>query len=476
MPEPLTKTDFMLYLEAPLHLWAARHQQLEASQPTPYQQYLIEQGYRVEALAIQYLQAALADRYHQPEVYHQRTFSDGPYLVRADLVVCERGGEVCDLFEIKSATSVHKEHLVEVAFQQLVCQASLQVRQVFLVHLNKGYVLGDEIDLEGLFVVEEVSAAVSELVAQVEVSRQAAWEAATSPLPDPIPGCTKPKTCPCPELCHPHLPPYPVFDLPRLSKKSAADLGRRGITSITEIPADYPLTANQQRQRAAVVRGEPIIDREAIRAFLAGLRYPLYFLDFETCSPGIPMFPGYRPYQHMTFQYSLHKIAAPGTALQHDRHLATLPQDPHPGLLPRLVQDLGPEGSVLVWNQSFEASRIREMAERYPAYSTALMGINDRLADLMVVFSQGAYVHPDFHGSYSLKTVLPVLLPDFEGGYSDLAISNGEEAMIAWLRIVSGELTTEGVASLAEALLAYNALDTLALVGIWREISRIVGR
>jgi hypothetical protein len=362
---------------------------------------------------------------------------------------------------------------VEVAFQLLVCRASLQVREAYVVHLDKTYTRGYEIDLDGLFVVEPVGDAVAALLPEVEEARQAAWQAANSPTADLVPGCSKPKACPYPQFCHPDLPPYPVFDLPRLSKKAKRDLKAQGITAITEVPEDFPLTEKQARQRLAVVRGEPLIDRAAVRAFLAGLRYPLYFLDFETSNPGIPLFPGFRPYQHITYQYSLHKVAEPGGERQHFRYLSTEAGDPHPGLAARLVGDLGTEGSVLVWNQSFEAGRIRELAAHLPAYADRLAGIDARLADLMLVFSQGAYVHPDFHGSYSLKVVLPVMVPDFEGRYQSLAISNGEEAMLAWLRLVGESLPSEEAAALVDGLLAYNALDTLALVEIWQRMTEI---
>jgi hypothetical protein len=264
-----------------------------------------------------------------------------------------------------------------------------------------------------------------------------------------------------------------VFDLPRLSKKAKSGFEALGINAIAEIPPDFPLTENQQRQRMAVVRGEAQVDRAALRDFLEGLCYPLYFLDFETCNPGIPMFPGFRPYQHVTYQYSLHKVDGPDSELQHFHYLSVEEQDPHPNLVTRLVADLGTEGSVLVWNQSFEAGRLRELAARFSAQANRLAGALDRMMDLMLVFRQGAYVHPDFHGSYSLKVVLPVVAPDFEGRYQDLGISNGEEAMLAWLKLVGAEISGEDAASMTADLLAYNALDTLALVEIWRRLGEL---
>ena len=134
--------------------------------------------------------------------------------------------------------------------------------------------------------------------------------------------CYKPDTCPCPRVCHPNLPPDPIYDIARLHKNKAAELRARGLLSIREVPDDFPLSDRQRAQVLVAKSGEPRIDRAAIERLLAGLEYPLYFLDYETFNPGVPLFDGYHPYQHIVFQYSLHTIKHPEDDPQHDEYLA----------------------------------------------------------------------------------------------------------------------------------------------------------
>ena len=126
----LTKSGFMLYLQAPMHLWAHKNQQIEVLEPSPYDQYLKEQGLRVEGMATEYLQDIITIGYQYPEVIPQKTFTDGHFQARADLVVYDRETRASDIYEIKSATAVSKIHLYDATFQRLVCEASVQVRDV----------------------------------------------------------------------------------------------------------------------------------------------------------------------------------------------------------------------------------------------------------------------------------------------------------------------------------------------------------
>src|SRR5204863_9968160 len=107
------------------------------------------------------------------------------------------------------------------------------------------------------------------------------------------------------------LPDGNVLELYR-GKKKGFDLLDRGVTRLAEIPGDFDLTASQKIQRGVATSGEPHVDVGVIRQFLARLKYPLHFLDFETFMTAIPLFDGVRPYEQVPFQFSLHIVTAPG--------------------------------------------------------------------------------------------------------------------------------------------------------------------
>ena len=149
----LTKTDFLTYLTSPMHLWASKNDQIERG-PSAFDQHLMDQGHVVEELALTYLR----DRYlmGKGEVSTQGTYEDGPFQVRVDAVLSDPAGEWVDIYEVKSATSIKKKNYYDVAFQRLVLEASIPVRDVYLVYVNKEYLQGDELILEDFFTIEKL--------------------------------------------------------------------------------------------------------------------------------------------------------------------------------------------------------------------------------------------------------------------------------------------------------------------------------
>ncbi len=466
----LSKTDFLLFLEAPMHLWAAKHDQLDALSVSQHDLHLREQGIEIELVARDFLQNHFLPAWAGLELSVETTVTDRHFKARLDALVYDSAAQVYDLYEIKSATSVKKEHLVDVAFQRLIAETNFPVRHTYLVHVNKDYTRTGPLEISEMFQVVKVDEKVADVLAETRVAREAAWAVVTRETPDGIEDCLKPNGCPCSHLCHPGLPNYPIYDLPRLNQTKARQLKSDGVVSIQDIPEDFQLTGNQRAHAEVVWSGQPRINRKAIREALARLEYPLYFLDYETFAPAIPEYDGYRPYQHLVFQYSLHVFQHPDAQPDHHEFLAPHPGDPAKPLLEHLLPRIGTHGSVIVWNKPFEATRNREMAERYPEYADRLIQINARIFDLMEIFKQGLYTHPDFHGSASIKNVLPVLVPDLS--YDGLSIPKGDDAMMAWVEITKGHLSPEEIETTRQAMLEYCALDTLAMVRIWQVLEQ----
>jgi hypothetical protein len=469
----LTKSDFLLYIDAPMHLWAEHNNKIEKP-PSSHELQLFEQGKEIEKLGREYLYNLLKNTAPGSEIIMEKTFNDSGYQARADVVLFDPKEHVYDLYEIKSSTSVRKEHHYDIAFQCLVVKAGAAIRKAFMVHVNREYVREGNLDLDKFFVIEDVTEAVEKLEGEVATGREEARRVLTNNSPSGIRGCVKPESCPCPTLCHPHLPDHPIFDIARLNEQKARDLKARGILSITDIPEDYPLSSRQIRQVQIQKSGKPFIDSAAVIKELSNLKYPLHFLDYETYSSGIPFFNGYRPFQHIVFQYSLHVVASPDSEAGHFEYLITENKDPGVDLLAHLAKHLQREGSVVVWNKTFETGRNSEMAERYPEYRPWLDDVNGRIYDLMDVFEKGYYIHPDFRGSVSIKRVFPVLVQKNASTYVDLPISKGDEAMAAWLRIVTGKLSREEVEQTRQDLLRYCKFDTEAMLKIWKALKLMV--
>jgi hypothetical protein len=464
-PKPLTKSDFMLFLDCPLHLWAAAHDQLAPVPPSRLQKRLAEQGRQIEALADTIVAAFAGSR----KVERQPDFVDGDFSARPDFMLVDPATGAVDLVEVKSSSSVKKEHELDLAFQALVAKATLDLRNVYLVHVNREYVRRGEIDPSELLVIEDLTKKIDGRLEEVRAGRAAALAAARQPSPEGIVGCTKPATCLAPDLCHPDLPENPIYELSRIGKK-ALELKAMGITAIEDIPEDFPLSPAQRAQAELVRSGEPEIDHEAIDSFLGNAVYPLYFLDYETVNPALPPFNGYRPYDLAVFQFSLDILPAPGEDPVHHECLSIEDRDPAPVLAARLESLIGPVGSIVVWNQSFEKRCNSILARQVPDKGDFLEGLNGRLFDLMEVFRKGHYRHHGFRGSASLKNVLPILIPELT--YEGLVVQDGEAAMQVWWELVAESPDPERREMLEEALRVYCALDTEAMVKIWELLSR----
>jgi len=467
----LTKTDFLLYLESPMHLWASAHNQLEIKPPSLFEQHLSSQGQQVESLGHTYFEEVLLPHYPNAQLIWQPSYETRQFKIRVDALIFDADAKAYDLYEIKSSTSVHKRHEYDLTFQVLVLERFLNLRYVYLLHIDKTYIQREFLEIARFFSVENLTEKVDKHRDEITTLREQAWIVTQMDAPQRSFACTKPRTCPCPSLCHPKLPENPIYHIPYIGKK-AIQLRVMGITAIEDIPPSFNPNRVQQKHYLAVKSGQPIIDPQAIQASFAELQYPIYFLDYETFNPAIPLFPGYHPYEHIVYQYSLHVINHPGAEPLHFECLLTEAKDPLPKLLPNLFENLGPQGSVVVWNQSFEAHRNKDMAKHCPQYAQQLLDVNERLYDLMLIFKEGHYVHPDFHGSASLKAVLPVLSPELQ--YKDLVISNGEETMLIWYQFQTGKIPIENQAEIEKAMKEYCRLDTFGMIAIMEKLNQTI--
>lgn len=246
----------------------------------------------------------------------------------------------------------------------------------------------------------------------------------------------------------------------------------KGYRELGEIKESEELNPKQILQIRSYNEQRAIIDEAGIKNRLAELVFPLYFLDYETFNPAVPVHDGYKAYQHITFQFSLHVLEKPeDQELKHYEFIATDQSEPSEKLTSELLKVIGERGSVIVWNKSFECGRNEELGKLQPQVAEKMKAINERVFDLMEIFSEGLYVDYKFHGSASIKKVLPVLVPELS--YKGMAIGEGATAMSKWWEMVSGSLSNNEREKIKGNLLRYCELDTRAMVEIWRRVREI---
>lgn len=405
------------------------------------------------------------------QVIYEAAFQHKRVLSATDLLV--RRDDGWHAIEVKSTNDTKEIHVLDAALQYWVMTGEgLDLGSISVMHLNRDYVRRGELDLNALFITDDVTAmAIDHQDYISEEIRKARETLALRRVPDQKigPHCFEPYTCDFYGHCWQHIPPDSVFGLTNPRGKQW-ELYNQGVLRLADIPTDFPLSAYQQVQVEGERSGKGNIDGEAIADFLQSLEYPLYFLDFESIQPAVPLFDESRPYQQICFQYSLHIQRRPGYAPEHREFLADAADgDPRRSLLENLIPDLGGSGSIVVFNQEFEAGRLREMARDFPEFATAIEPLPGRMADLARPFRRRQYYTPAMKGSYSLKAVLPSLVPDLS--YEGLAIADGGTASAVFMQMVYGKY--EGDAAKARTdLLAYCHLDTLAMVRLLDVLQR----
>jgi Domain of unknown function(DUF2779) len=173
-------------------------------------------------------------------------------------------------------------------------------------------------------------------------------------------------------------------------------------------------------------------------------------------------------------QYSVHRVDALG-AVTHHEFLATPGCDGREALARTLVEATRGAATVLAWSADFERARVVELAKHVPALARELRDLADRIRDLLPIARQNVY-HPEFRGSFSLKSVGPALVPEL--AYTDLEVADGMTAStrLEQYLVRGDEMTDEARAQLRAALLAYCGRDTEVLVGVWRVLGTLAGK
>lgn len=290
------------------------------------------------------------------------------------------------------------------------------------------------------------------------------------PVTDIGPHCSSPYQCDFTGHCWKHVPNYSAFNISRLKPDKKFDLFSKNAISFHDIPDNYPLNENQSMQVKSELNNESFIDKEAIHKFVGALNYPIYHLDFETFTSAVPVFDGSRPYQQLVFQYSLH-IENNNDPLDHREYLAeTNGKDPRIEFIEQLINDCGNSGDILIYNIVFERGKLFDLIEFSPKHKIPISKIIDRLKDLMVPFRDRMYYAPEMQGSYSIKKVLPALVPELS--YKDLNIQEGGTASNTFSQMVQGIFDGD-VVQTRKDLLAYCELDTLAMVRILEVLKRV---
>ncbi len=485
----LSKTDFTKGKQCPKALWLKYYQPELKPNFDDKARNILETGEEINELARSYFKGgvnAAIDEYFDirkaeeftkdlisknHQIIFEATAIDGSdnSHARIDILQKNEGQKSWNLIEVKGSTSVKDYHIDDLSFQyHIFTKAGYKIDKCLLMLINNKYQLNGAINPQEFFKFEDISDKVLEKQNEIEAKKQELIETLNNQNQPNIKignKCFKPFDCEYKSYCWQNIPNYSIFNVATRKKIAEIIVDEIGSYEVNDIDVSNYEKGIKELDIICYQENKTHIDKEKLSEFVSDLKYPLYFLDYETFQLPIPIFQRVRPYQQIPFQFSLHIQEKPDQELSHFEFLHQEKSDPRKDFIQSLVNNCGDNGSIIVYYEPFEKSRNKELARDFPEYSKPLLNLNERIIDLMVPFKKKYIYSPKQESSNSIKKVLPAFT---DLSYQNLEIKSGGDAMDIYADFIKGKINLDQ--KLTKNLLEYCKLDTYAMVELLQTI------
>ena len=475
----LSKSQYIKYRSCPRRLWLQCNKKEVLALPDATLQKIFDRGHFIGELARKCFPGGVLvkDGYKNPQEALKRTrelmsrgvpaIYEAAFIYKDILVfvdILEKTPSGWNLVEVKSSgRTIDAIYVDDISIQRYVLtHCGVTPEHCCLMHINTDYFMEtDEPDLKQFFLLTFLD---DELFPDEDIEKN--LQHITELLAGPEPPAKLDKTgcsaCECRAYCWKDIPEGSVFEILRSNK--AREYMAQGRVRVADLPLNSFSNEKLNHWIEVYRTGRPYMDRAAIARWLNQLTYPLYYLDFETTQPVVPLWKYSRPYQQIPFQFSLHVQRDPNGEFEHYEYLSTGKEDPRKGCVDSLLQYIGKEGTIIAHNAAFEKGRLKEMAadlslpkEKKDALHQMIM----RFMDTLDIFRRD-YLHPKMRGSASIKKVLPALVPEMS--YEGMGVADGVAAMEAFDILYAQSLPSAQLERLRNDLLRYCEQDTWAMV------------
>lgn len=448
----LSKSTFMYGCQCPKRLWLNKFKPEVKDEQSEELTAIFQRGTDVGLLAQQKFPNGIDASPATPFEYQKSVFETATLIANGAIVIYEAAfqfnGILCAIdilvkennkwyaYEVKSSTSAKDVYIQDAALQYyVITHSGLPLEDIFILHLNNEYVRYGDLDIDELFAATSILEKVKDLQDFIHtkiMECKTILQSKTEPVVAVSNHCNIPYACNFSGYCNKDI-----------------------ITNNNDTIDD----------------NEEYISKDELKSCINNLVYPLYFLDFETWMTAVPEQDGHWAYRQIPFQFSLHIQQTPNGKVEHIEYLASNIKSSLEDFTNALLKNIGDDGCVVVYNKTFENMILNQLKNDFEDAKEAIENIQSRFFDLMYPFRKQYYYTPKMQGSYSLKYVLPALLPEFS--YSNLTIGNGTDASAAFYNL-QFEQDAATIEATRTALLEYCKLDTLAMVKILEKIYTIL--
>lgn len=398
-------------------------------------------------------------------VIFEASFIGDDTAIRTDVLLRNDDGTF-DMIEVKSSSKVKEDYLDDLTIQYHAIKASqtIIIRKALLWHINsKAKTKKDifkEVDLTNQVIKNKP---------RYKNLLKSAIKTVNTPKDQPPEKILGPKchNCPFKSKCWNGIESNPahVLNLPGFDHRWQAYEKNIETLNDPRFLSEYPAySQNYSHRIKAIIEKRGSFLKDKIKPIINSWKFPIYFLDFETINAPIPNFSGYKPYENVLVQYSLN-ILNEDNSQNHKEFLHSSFEPPEILVCDRILSDIGEEGTIVTYSKSFEISQLKSLSLRIddPIKKEKLLNLISRIVDLLDVIEPYIY-HPDFMGSFGLKTVVPVLLKN--DGYKNLPIKDGSEVASNFYEMVTTDNDTKRKV-IRNQLLKYCEKDTQSLVDLF---------
>ena len=411
-----------------------------------------------------------------PNIITEASFTYNNNFCSVDILKNDKDG--IEIYEVKSTLDMKEINLDDVSYQVYVLKnLGYKVKSVNLVHLNREYRRKGELELKKLFKIENITDIVASKQNEVEekIKEINEYMKQTEEPKDSISENCFMNSYECPywKYCSRNLPKNNVFDIAGMRTKAKVQFYKNGKISFQDLENEQ-LGEKYKQQIEVEASNETIINNEKIREFLKTITYPIYFLDFEGYKKAIPEYDNTWPAEQIPFQYSIHYIEKENAPVKHLEFIAENGKDPRRIIAEKLVENIPQNACIVVYNNSYESTRLTELSELYEDLKDSLVNLREHIVDIIVPFRSRWYYCKEMQGSYSIKYVLPALYPNEPSlDYHNLpVVHNGTEASQTYLDLPNH--TKEEQEKIKKGMFLYCGLDTYALVKVWEKLKKVV--
>lgn len=430
------------------------------------------------------------------DVFWHPVFSYQKYVAEADFL--KRNEDGFDLYEVKCVTNIRTKKIKNNLFADFVYQcwviknAGYKIKNVYLIYLDKDYFYIDKLETRHLMKISNEFNRPQLKITDIssELNKYAEWlqlpfEEIKKRLLSS--DCAETKSVFCTHIVQKIKAKHSWMELYRLRRVIKASLyvdNHNKQLDLKKISLhSYKFTAKQQRQIKVIQKLEPILlNVEKLKETLQNYRFPIYFYDFETSQIAIPKFSQATPYLQIPFQYSIHVVLNKNFNLKtsknivHYEFIAKDLTDPRMNFLKNFLHDMQShgDGTYVAYNIAFEKTILKSLLLRLKVNDFVRKKTNeiiDQTIDLMDFFREFNVYHHNFHGSLSIKSTLPALVPKFN--YQNLAIQKGNQASNIYFDYLHEQISQEEWSDLQSDLLKYCGLDTWAMLVMYDKFCKM---